>query len=331
MGSKQKLIPFLQGVLSTLEFDTSLDAMSGSGAVAYLLKQMGKQVVANDHLEFCYHFAKAAVENQDVLLEDDDVDRLCAPNPRADDFISQTFDGLYFGPIENQFLDSFSRNVSELRNPWKQSLALAAIARSCMKARPRGVFTYTGYRYDDARRDLRLSLEEHFREAASCWNRAVFGNGRDNKALNVDAFALADRDFDLVYLDPPYVSPHSDNEYTRRYHFVEGLMSYWQRVEIQHHTQTKKIRKRNTPFGSKRTVVNAFEAFLDMFPRSIMVISYSSNGIPSKDELTELLKSRRRTVEVHAEKHSYTFGTHGHKLGNGNNRVDEYLFVGKPR
>jgi len=27
---------------------------------------------------------------------------------------------------------------------------------------------------------------------------------------------------DLVYIDPPYYSPYSDNEYVRRYHFVDG-------------------------------------------------------------------------------------------------------------
>src|SRR5690606_36245254 len=132
------------------------------------------------------------------------------------------------------------------------SLALAAIVSSSLKARPRGVFTYVGRRYDDGRRDLRLSLDQQFREAVARWNAAVFDNGRINRALNLDVFSIKES-FDLVYLDPPYVSPRSDNEYTRRYHFVEGLMSYWTKVQIQDETKTKKFPNKPSLFSSKRT------------------------------------------------------------------------------
>ena len=33
--------------------------------------------------------------------------------------------------------------------------------------------------------------------------------------------------------DPPYYSKYSDNEYVRRYHFIEGLVKNWKDVEIQ--------------------------------------------------------------------------------------------------
>ena len=46
---------------------------------------------------------------------------------------------------------------------------------------------------------------------------------------------------DMVYMDPPYYSLHSDNEYVRRYHFVEGIACGWQGVEMQWNTKTKKF------------------------------------------------------------------------------------------
>ena len=91
------------------------------------------------------------------------------------------------------------------------------------KKRPRGIFTYTGARYDDGRRDLQLSLEEHFLENVESFNNAVFNNGLENKSFNCDIFAV-DVNVDLVYFDPPYLTSKSDNDYTRRYHFVEGLV-----------------------------------------------------------------------------------------------------------
>jgi len=327
MGSKQSLVPFIAEVLAALEFDTVLDAMSGSGVVAYLLKAMGKAVVANDYLEFCWRFAQAGVENPTARLDTDEVEALCRHDRHADDFIQRTFAGLYFKPEDSAFLDSLAANVEHLDCPHKRALALAAAARACLKSRPRGVFTYTGLRYDDGRRDLRISLEQQFREAVEAWNGAVFDNGRGNLAVCGDVFELNRRDFDLVYVDPPYVSPHSDNWYTRRYHFVEGLMSYWRRVEIQHGTKTKKIPNRPTPFSSRRTIHQGLDDLFGKFPCSTLVVSYSSSGIPSRGEMLDILRAHRRHVEVHAQNHSYTFGTHGHKVGNTNNRVQEYLFV----
>lgn len=79
-------------------------------------------------------------------------------------------------------------------------------------------------------------------------NNAVFDNHKTNKSVNGDAMALEVEKPDLVYIDPPYYSPLSDNEYVRRYHFIEGLARDWKGVEIQEHTKTKKFKSYPTPF-----------------------------------------------------------------------------------
>ena len=43
MGSKYRLLSWIFGNLSNLDFERPLDAFSGSGCVSYLLKAMGKQ------------------------------------------------------------------------------------------------------------------------------------------------------------------------------------------------------------------------------------------------------------------------------------------------
>jgi adenine-specific DNA-methyltransferase len=50
MGSKHRLLPWIHGVLRALPFETAADPFVGSGCVAYLLKSMGKGVVASDFL-----------------------------------------------------------------------------------------------------------------------------------------------------------------------------------------------------------------------------------------------------------------------------------------
>ena len=62
-----------------------------------------------------------------------------------------------------------------------------------------------------------------------------------------------------MYIDPPYYSPYSDNEYVRRYHFVEGLARDWKEVEIQEHTLTKKFKSYPTPFSTRNGAADAFD------------------------------------------------------------------------
>lgn len=330
MGSKHAILPFIYDVLKDLEFSTALDACSGSGAVSYLLKSMDKSVTSNDFLRFCYHTAQACVANNLERVSKEELEHLLSPHPSPYDFITRTFQNLYFTDFENQFLDNLVSHILEMTSPFKQSIAFAAIIRACLRRRPRGIFTYTGVRYDDGRLDLQLSLEQHFRNAIALFNAAVFDNRQSNTALNYDIFSIPrNLRFDLVYIDPPYVSPHSDNDYTRRYHFVEGLARYWHGLELLEQTTTKKFRRLPSPFDAKKTIYEAFHKLFERFSNSIIVVSYSSNGIPSKDELFNMLSDYKREVAVFECDHRYSFGTHNHKVKNNQNEVKEFLFVGK--
>ena len=327
MGSKQRLLPFIIKHLSGLRFASALDAFSGSGCVAYALKKQGARVFTNDFLTFCFHTARAAVENNNVLLSSDDVQVLTRANRDAPTFVRDTYKDLYFDYTDSEFLDNLWANIGQLKSPLKRSLALAAATRAAMKKRPRGLFTFTGHKGWDSRRDLKLSMEEQFRLAVDAFNNAVFSNGQQNKAFNCDVFELDSKLADLVYIDTPYISPYSDCDYTRRYHFVEGYCKYWKGCEIMEHTSTKKIRSYATAFSSKNGVVEAFQRLFNHFKRSTLVVSYSSNGIPSKNEMVKLLKEVKRDVVVYEIAHRYHHGNQAHKVGDNMNEVIEYLFV----
>jgi len=331
MGSKQKLLPFIWDSICrlNLKFTTVLDAFSGSGCVSYLFKTKGKEVTSNDFLKFCYHIANATIENNREILDDGDVEFLLSKNARKNKFIERTFKGLYYTDEENQFLDNISANIKLIKNPYKQSVAIASICRACMKKRPRGIFTYTGIgKYDDGRRDLRISLEEQFKEAVNAFNNAIFNNGKNNKAYNKDIFDINDhRNYDLVYIDPPYYSRYSDNEYVRRYHFVEGLSAYWNHMKIQYSTQTKKVRRFETPFSRRSTIYRAFTQLFEKFKNSYLVISYSSNSLPTKEEMIKMIKANGKKVEFFEFDYKYCFANQSHKVNDNKNAAKEYLFI----
>ena len=200
--------------------------------------------------------------------------------------------------------------------------------RACLKKRPRGIFTYVGHRYDDGRKDLLMSFRNQFLEAVDMINGAIFDNNKQNKARNGDAMNLQHKGQALVYIDPPYYSPLSDNEYVRRYHFVEGLARNWQDVEIQEHTITKKFKSYPTPFSSRKGAADAFDKLFKRFRENVLLVSYSSNSQPTLDEMVAIMAKYKSRVEVVPVDYKYSFGTHKHKVGDNKNNVQEYLFVG---
>jgi adenine-specific DNA-methyltransferase len=323
MGSKHRLAPRLAELFATLPPGPAIDAFSGSGVVAYTLKAGGREVLANDHLTFTATLSEALVANQSEQLTAGDVDRLCSASRDGRDFIATTFAGLYFPDADHAFLDAAWSHVDELEGA-KKALALSSLCLAAAWKQPRGVFTVTTPRYDDGRRQLHTSLELLFREAVGRCNAAVMA-GPTSTSRCGDVFTIDPEQAALVYLDPPYAPPRDDTCYVKRYHFLEGLATYWRGQEIMWDTKTRKLRKRQTPFGSKRTVRVALDRLFEHFDvAQTLVVSYGSNADLAAGELEALLARHRGSVRRIEIPHSYTFGTHGAATRRA---ATEYVFV----
>lgn len=327
MGSKHRLLPWLEDVLGDLDCSSAVDAFSGSGCVSYLLKTMGKRVHSNDFLRFAAHFPEAVVVNSDLRVEADDLGLLLSAAPHRSRFIETEFRNIFYGDDDNRFLDQVWHYLPALEQE-KRALVLSALYRSCLKRQPRGVFTVAGGgKYDDGRRDLRLSLRDHFLESIQIFNRLVFADGLNHTVTSGDVFRLDPRGYDLVYLDPPYVPRADDNCYIKRYHFLEGLATYWEGADFHPTSKVKKLKKRYTPFSYRRDAEDAFDRMFNLFRDQTIVLSYSSNGFPDIRRLVELLRRYKRDVTVLERSHRYHFGTHSN-VARDRVVVAEYLVVG---
>lgn len=328
MGSKHRLLPHLAQAFADVApgGGEALDAFSGSGVVSYLLKHQGFAVHANDYLGFPGVVATAGVVNDDVRLSDDDVERICSPAADDRDFVRRTFTGVYFTPDDLAFLDSAWSHVATMSGH-ARAVAVAALCLAAARKQPRGVFTLTGdlSRYDDGRRDLRLSLREHFVERVADYNAAVVP-GAPATVTSLEVGALPARPYDLVYLDPPYAPPADDNDYTKRFHFLEGLSRYWEGDTIMWGTKSRKLPKRVTKYSSRRTIEEAFREVFKQFHDSPLVLSYSSNALPDRETLVRLLREVKDDVEVRAVPHTYSYGTHRAAV---RRRVDELLILAR--
>ena len=88
-----------------------------------------------------------------------------------------------------------------------------------------------------------------------------------------------------------------DNCYVKRYHFLEGLSCYWQDMPLLENTRVKKIKKPYTPFSYRRDSLSAFDRS-SHFRKSVLALSYSSNGYPDLEELVRLMRRYKASVTV---------------------------------
>lgn len=316
-GSKLKLLDWVWVSIEDLDFDSALDLFGGTGSVAYLMKSQGKATTFNDSLLCNYFVGKGLIENNDVRLADDDMCKLFVRHEATsyDDFIERTFGGIYFTDSENQWLDVVIQNIHRMRNPYKKALALYALFQACIAKRPYNLFHRANLymRTSDVKRSFgnkttwEKPFEVHFRQAAILGNRAVFDNGRDNKALNCD-FSDVPVDADLVYVDTPYMNAAGQSvDYLEFYHFLEGLSEYklWpQKLTTKY--KHKPYQRQSSPWCDRAKIHDAFDRVFDRFRQSILVVSYRDNGIPSPDELVALLKRHKKSVRL-ANHKSYKY------------------------
>ncbi len=307
-GSKAKLAGWIWDKIADIPFITSLDAFGGTGTIAYRLKQEDKQVTYNDSLKFNHWIGKALIENADARLDDADVDWVLNAYDRSyPTFIADTFSDIYFLDEENEWLDRTITNILRMPNIYKRSLAFFALAQACIIKRPYNLFhrknlyirTANVKRSFGNKTTWDRPFELWFRHFAQEANQAVFCNSKRNRATNQDVYAIQG-DYDLVYIDPPYISGKGVAvDFRDFYHFLEGLANYdkWHEM-IDMTSRHRRLVQQPNDWTNKRRIYRAFERVFQRFAESTLVVSYRSDGIPEDSELIRLLARFKSEVRV---------------------------------
>lgn len=324
MGSKRKLIDYIWDVSKDIEFDSVIDLFSGSGVVSYMYKSHGKRIITCDFMYMNMLTAKAVIENNSTILPKEKALELIKENG-TDNFVSTTFADIFYRDEDNKQIDIIRYNINLMPDSYEKAIAKEALIRACTKKRPRGIFTYTGIRYEDGRKDLKLTINEQFLKAVEEINQAVFSNGKKNRTVCGDSLTLK-ATAELVYIDPPYYNPNGDNDYVRRYHFIEGLARDWDGVEIDMNTKTHKFPSYKSQFSTKDGTYKAFNKIFKKYSNKSVVVSYSSNSLPTMDEMLEMMRLHFDKVEVVPIDYRYNFANQDI---NKKNNVKEFLFVGR--
>ena len=327
VGSKAKIVDWIWKNIEDSEFCTFLDALGGTGIVGYYAKMNNKCVVYNDYLKFNYYIGLAIIENDSTRLSRDDIAFLLRRNNNIDypTFIQSNFADIYFTDKENKWLDMIIRNICELENEYKKALAYYALFQSCIAKRPFNLFHRKNLylRFAKVKRNFGnkatwdKSFPEHFINYAREANSLVFSNKKKNRSLNLDVFDI-NESFDLVYIDTPYFSAHSNIgvDYHSWYHFLEGIVNYndWGRL-IYNRSKHKRMKKRSCVWTNKKEIHSAFDRLFRLFRDSILVVSYRSEGIPNREEMISLLEKYKDRVVIREKEFKYVLSkNHSHEL-----------------
>ena len=331
VGSKQKIVNWIWQKIQNLDFYSFLDLFGGTGTVGYVAKLHGKKVIYNDYLKFNFLIGKAIIENNKEKLTEDDINFILNKHEfNYPDFIEKTFKEIYFTDRENKWLDMVITNVSKLENEYKKALAYYCLFQSCIRKRPYNLFHRKNLyaRFAKVKRSFGnkstwdAPFEEHFKEFVKEINNLIYDNRKDNVSLNHDALEFPSNiEADLVYVDTPYFSAHSNVgvDYRDFYHFLEGLYNYenW-KDDIDAKSKHLRLKKEKTVWEDKKEIHNAFDELFKRFKDKIIVVSYRSHGVPNEEEMKQLLGKYKKNVEVYRKNYKYVLSR---------NDGNELLFV----
>lgn len=317
-GSKLKLLPRILDLIARTDAHTILDGFSGSTRVSQALALSGFRVVANDIAVWSKVLATCYLKNGKNPIEYEAlIDHLNAVRPR-DGWFSE-----HYGGEPN---DGISVQKDGLKKPWqlhntrKLDGIREEIDRLCLPEVDKAV----------ALTALMLALDEvdstlgHFVSYLAEWSPRSYKalrlrvprlqvNEERHDVLHGDVFdALKDRRFDLAYFDPPYGSnnekmPPSRVRYQSYYHVWTSvcrndkpeLFGKAKRRSDTSDIEAASIFEEFRRGGNGRFLATeAIDRLIRAVDAGYVLLSYSSGGRATAEELYETLESNGRIVET---------------------------------
>lgn len=317
-GSKLKLVDWIWEKIKDIKFETVLDAFGGTASISHKLKNKNKKVTYNDILKFNYIIGKGLIENTQYKITEYEVNFILKKDESINypTFIYDNFKNIFYLDEENQWLDMIITNINRIENEYKKAILFFALFQSCIVKRPYNLFHRANLyvRTNDVERNFGnkttwdTKFEKHFKNFIKEANNSIFNNGKECISINKDVFEIENKNFDLVYIDTPYISEKGiGTDYFDFYHFLEGITNYenWKNnIDYKYKHLPLLSNKQNT-FIKKDLILNDFDRLFDKFKNSILVISYRNNGIPQISDIINLLKKYKNNIEIHSKEYKY--------------------------
>lgn len=361
VGNKKKLASKIHETIvnNNINFHSVLDVFSGSASVSYIFKVMGKDVIANDILQYAYMNAISLIQNEGIALTEAQKEYLLYfQNPNRNFFVEKNYLGENLKGIcknensesryrkftlkECQFLDNFRANLREF-DPSHFALAFSAIAAivlrlpfgnidqstDIMKHRIRQEKTYgkgsdrhdrrIGIYYDDK---LNLNFEKWFLKYCGDYEQGQIPSQYNQKseATNMDVYSiLKNPPFEV---DCVYFDPPYggvSSNYAHMYRFFE---EYFHQCIFEDLPYAKDALR----FVGKPNYERNFSAMLEAAEKiPIWIFSYNDKSWQDIEHIAELVREHRENVVVETVSQDYKY-IYREQCGN-KTKAKEYLII----
>ena len=342
-GSKLKLLPHILSIVQELDIKTILDGFSGSTRVSQMFAQLGYQVTANDRSVWSEIFGKTYLLNHQTRTYYLDLIKHLNNTSSYYGWFSEHYGG-EIGSVEKRpfqlhntmKLDGIRDEIDRLNlDEQDKAVALTSLILA-MDAVDNTLGHYCAYLSNwSARSYNKVELKVP----------NLFISEQDNNVIQGDIFdLLPQKEFDLAYFDPPYGSnnekmPPSRVRYNSYYHI-------WKTVVLNDHPQL--FGKVNRREDSRDTVdpsvfeeykkneegqylaMLAIKRLIEETQAKYILLSYSSGGRATKQELYEILTHAGELVKVSEINHKTNvmgFMRWTNEWVTSDNTTNEYLFL----
>ena len=306
-GSKLKLVPHILSLAQKVQPQTVFDGFSGTTRVSQAFAQAGYRVIANDIAAWSKVFAECY---------------LLSPFPR--EHYKDLIDHLNAVPGRHGWFTEHYGSADGLKKPWQQhnTLKLDAIREE--------IEQLSGHEKAVALASLILAMDEvdntigHYASYLSEWSPRsyremklrvprIIPKTKEHVVHQADIFEIVSSvKADLAYYDPPYGSnndkmPPSRVRYASYYHLWTSICLFdrpslfgkaKRRADTSDTLSASVFEDfRRTPTG-RFVVVEAIERLLKQTNSKHIILSYSSGGRATAEELNEVIRSSGKLLEV---------------------------------
>lgn len=306
-GSKLKILPYIIDMVGGLNIKSALDAFSGTTRVAQAFSQMGYNTTANDISVWSEVFATCYLLSRkpDAFYLPYLKELNALPGYRG--WFSENYGGegeegrKPFRMKNTMRLDAIRDKIEEYGLPWEDKCVLLTSLIYAMDAVDNTLGHYAAYLSGWSPRsynDIALKLPK--RHLSDTYNTVIRG----------DVFDAVKVYHDLVYLDPPYGSnnekmPPSRVRYAAYYHIWKTIILNDKPAVFGKSNRREDTRDTVCPSvfeeyrkneQGKFMAIQAIGELIESANAHYILLSYSSGGRATKEELNEILHSNGHVI-----------------------------------
>ena len=310
-GSKASAVKYVYNLVSgIIPSGTFCDPFGGIGTVGAYFKRKGYSVWCGDKLTFAHYFQIARVERnripvfkqlraeQNLNSSAEVIDLLNREPPKKDWFTKEYAQKRRFFTEHNAAHIEVCRSlIAEwAEKKWisksEHAILLASLINSMDKvANTAGTYyAYLKTWYRKALHPFRFDLLPYTKGCPECHSSLC--EAKDLVAL---------RDFDILYLDPPY----NERSYSAYYHLPETI-ALEEIPEIHGKSGMPDTVRHLSDFNKAGKARRALEEIMENSRFRLMVFHYSKNGLITPEEIRSILAQYGQLEESIVESKGYT-------------------------